>query len=67
MPKQICCFICGKENLTRNVIGLNKKMIGSSIKVFHCMDCLAEHLELSAEELEERIQTFKDSGCELFE
>ena len=67
MTKQVYCFVCGKENLTRNEIGLNKKLLGRGIRKFHCMDCLAEYLGLSLEELEERIQSFKDSDCKLFE
>lgn len=68
MAKRVDCFICGKENLTHNEIGLNKKLIGQDIeKKFHCMDCLAEYLEISKEYLLERIEEFKDSGCTLFE
>ena len=67
MAKRVDCFICGKENLTRNEIGLNKKLIGQDIEKFHCMDCLAEYLEISKEDLLERIQEFKYSGCTLFE
>jgi len=67
MAKIVDCFICGKENLTRNEIGLNKKLIGPNVAKFHCDGCLAEYLEISNEELLERIQEFKDSGCTLFE
>ena len=65
--KKTDCFICDKGNLTRNEIGLNKKLIGQDVKKFHCIDCMAEYLEISTEELLERIQEFKDSGCTLFE
>lgn len=67
MAKSINCFICGKENLTRNEIGLNKKLFGRYVEKFHCIDCLAEHIEVSTEDLLERIQEFKDFGCTLFE
>lgn len=67
MAKIIDCYICGKKNLTRNEIGLNKKLIGQDVKKFHCLQCLADYLELSVDELEERIQEFKDAGCSLFE
>ncbi|HOT60115.1 MAG TPA: hypothetical protein PK074_07645 [Spirochaetales bacterium] len=67
MTKRVDCYICGKENLTRNEIGLNKKLIGQDVKKFHCLQCLADYLELSVDELEERIQEFKDAGCSLFE
>ncbi len=67
MAKRVDCYICGKENLTRNEIGLNKKLIGQDVKKFHCMQCLADYLELSVDELVERIQEFKDAGCVMFE
>jgi biotin operon repressor len=67
MAKKVDCYICGKENLTRNEIGLNKKLIGQDLKKLHCLQCLADYLELSVDELEERIQEFKDAGCVLFE
>lgn len=66
MTKQINCFICGKENLSHNEIGLNKKLIGRNIENFHCIQCLADFFEINVELLEERILEFKESGCELF-
>jgi hypothetical protein len=67
LAKSVDCYICGKKNLTRNEIGLNKKLIGQDVKKFHCLQCLADYLELSVDELEERIQEFKDAGCTMFE
>ena len=67
MARRINCFICGKENLLRNEVGLNQKLIGQDVEKIHCIDCLAEYLEISTEDLIERIQEFKDSGCTLFE
>ena len=67
MIKEKTAYICDKENLTRNEIGLNKKLIGQDVKKFHCLHCLADYLGLSVDELEERIKEFKDAGCFLFE
>lgn len=67
MSKRIDCFICGKESLSRNVVGLNKKLIGRNIDKSHCINCLSDYLEISIEDLEERIQEFKNSGCTLFD
>jgi hypothetical protein len=67
MLKRVNCFICGKENLTRNEIGLNKKLIGRNVEKFHCLYCLADYLDISIDDLEERILEFKDSGCALFD
>jgi len=66
MQKRIDCFICGKENLSRNEIGLNRKLLGRNIEKFHCTQCLADYLDITVEDLEERIQEFKESGCQLF-
>jgi hypothetical protein len=67
MPKRTDCFVCGKEGLSRNEVGLNKKILNRNINKFHCLDCLSEYLDISPEDLLERIQEFKESGCKLFE
>jgi predicted nucleic-acid-binding Zn-ribbon protein len=61
------CYVCGKDNLSRNEIGLSKKFFGRNIKKFYCISCLADHLEMTEEELMDRIEYFKDQGCRLFE
>jgi len=67
MLKQVDCYICNKKNLTKNEVGLNKKLIGQKVHKFHCIKCLASHFEVSVKELEERIEEFKEEGCVLFE
>ena len=66
MSKRVDCFICGKEKLTYDEIGLNKKLIGLDVKKLHCLQCLADYLDISIDDLEERIEEFKDAGCILF-
>ena len=66
MPKREVCFVCGKENLTRDEIGINKKLIGRNVSKYHCMKCLADFFEISVDDLEEKIQEFKNAGCTLF-
>ena len=61
------CVICGLEHLEKNTIGINKKLLGEKIENFYCMDCLAEYLECSVEELLDKIEEFKAEGCKLFE
>ena len=61
------CVICGKENLEKNTIGINKKLLGERIENYYCMDCLAEYLECTVEELLDKIEEFKAEGCKLFE
>jgi len=66
VSKTKSCFVCGNEKLTHNEVGLNKKLMGRNINKFFCLQCLADHLDISTEDLLERIQEFKDSGCVLF-
>ena len=60
------CVICEKEILEKNVIGLNKKLLGIDIKNYYCMSCLAEFLGVTEEELLAKIDEFKEQGCKLF-
>ncbi|MEY8319954.1 hypothetical protein AAK894_02610 [Lachnospiraceae bacterium 46-61] len=61
------CVACGKKKLNKNTIGINKKLRGNSIANFYCMDCLANYLDVTIEELFEKIEEFKQEGCKLFE
>lgn len=67
MIKMADCYICGKKNLSKNEIGLTKKLMGKSSKKFYCISCLAEQLEVTTEELQDKIEEFKNEGCKLFE
>ncbi|OUN41570.1 hypothetical protein B5G26_11005 [Anaerotignum lactatifermentans] len=64
---KVDCVICGKEYLEKNTIGINKKLLGESIDSFYCMDCLAEYLGCTVQELLDKIEEFKEEGCKLFE
>lgn len=60
------CYVCGKTPLSKNEVGLSKKLIGSNTKNFYCIACLAEYLEVTEEELLDKIEEFKEEGCKLF-
>lgn len=60
------CYVCGKDNLSKDEIGITKKLIGRKTKQFYCLSCLAEYLEVTEEELLDKIEEFKDEGCTLF-
>lgn len=60
------CYVCGKENLNKNEIGITKKLLGRTSKYFYCIDCLAEYLEVDTEFLLAKIEEFKEQGCTLF-
>lgn len=63
---EIECLACGKKPLDKDTIGINKKLIGKQIKTYYCMDCLADFLGCTVEDLLEKIEEFKEEGCELF-
>jgi uncharacterized protein YlaI len=60
------CYVCGREALTKNETGLTKKLLGKDVTVFYCLDCLAEYLEVDKEFLLDKIEEFKQQGCNLF-
>jgi len=60
------CYVCGKETLSKNEIGLNKKLLGRNIVKFFCINCLSNDLEITSEELLAKIEEFKAQGCKLF-
>ena len=43
-----------------------KKLIDKKSDKFYCLGCLAEMLEVTEDELLEKIEEFKDEGCTLF-
>ncbi len=65
--KCISCVSCGKAELNKNEVGINKKLLGEHLEHFYCLECLADYLEVSVEELNAKIEEFKDEGCKLFD
>lgn len=59
------CFICN-SNLPKDIIGLNKKLMGRKIGKYLCLLCLADYLEVTSDELLNKIEEFKEQGCSLF-
>ena len=53
------CVICGKQELDKDTIGINKKLLGTDIENFYCMEC-------TVDELLDKIEEFKAEGCKLF-
>lgn len=64
--KTVNCRFCEKTNLSFNEIGLCKKLLGRNIETFMCLNCLAEYLEVTSEELLSKMEEFKGQGCKLF-
>ena len=60
------CVACGEEISEKNIIGINKKLLGEKVKNIYCMPCLAEYLGTTVEDLNDKIEEFKEEGCKLF-
>lgn len=60
------CIACGKNPLSKDEIGINKKLLGEQIDSFYCLDCLADYLEVETQDLLDKIEEFKEEGCKLF-
>lgn len=59
------CLQCKKE-LSRDEVGLNKKLLGRNTKQFLCIECLGTYLNTDTEILHQKIVQFKEEGCTLF-
>ena len=60
------CIACRKPELTKQTIGINIKLLGTENKSYYCMDCLADYLGCTVDDLLEKIEEFKAEGCKLF-
>lgn len=65
------CHECEREIkngiiTAKNIIALNKKLLGRKIIIFFCADCLAEYLGIEKSDLPEMAERFKSQGCTLF-
>lgn len=59
------CFHCGQK-VVKDVIALNKKMLGRYTNRFLCITCLAQYLGCAEEDLRNKIEELKELGCTLF-
>ena len=67
MAKKIECVACGKKSLSKNEVGINKKLLGMKSENFYCLECLADFLEVEPQDILDKIEDFKNDGCKLFE
>jgi hypothetical protein len=65
MSKRVSCYHCEAE-VAKIAVALNKKLLGRKITRFYCLDCLANYLEVTTDELLARAEEFKEQGCALF-
>lgn len=66
MIKKIYCSFCNTEILEKDIIALNRKLLGRNIKRKLCITCLADYLSCTEEDLRIKIEEFKEQGCTLF-
>ena len=65
--KNFQCVVCGKKPLSKNEIGITKKLLGMKSESFYCLECLANFLEVEPQDILDKIEDFKNDGCKLFE
>ncbi len=60
------CRVCGKTPLSRDEMGMTKKLIDKQAVKFYCLPCLAKFIEADEAELVAKLREFKAEGCTLF-
>lgn len=63
--KEKPCYKCGSV-VGKDVIALNKKLLGHLTRRVLCMTCLSEYLGCTVSDLENLMRQFKEQGCALF-
>ena len=59
------CTLCGAK-LTRDEIGLYKKLVNRGATTFHCKTCLCEEFHMTPKQADDMIANFRAQGCVLF-
>ncbi len=62
--KKLCCE-CGKP-LSKDEVALTRKLTDVDAKEFYCLDCFAEYIGCTIDDLKIKIGEFKEQGCTLF-
>jgi hypothetical protein len=57
----------GEKFTLKDIIGLNKKLLGRYQNEHFCIRCLCEVMEQTETQLFEKVHEFKEAGCKLFE
>ena len=59
------CAVCQKT-LTRDEIGITKKLINRGAESFLCKECLARRFKIEVSDIDRLIENFRRDGCSLF-
>lgn len=60
------CRVCDKENLSRDEIGITRKMFGRRQEEMFCIDCIADFFNVERQDILDKIEEAKAGGCTLF-
>lgn len=60
------CEECGKAKLSKDEIGICRKLLSENTSTFFCLECFADYLGCSVDDLKDKIAQFKEEGCTLF-
>ena len=66
MEEILYCGLCGSR-ISRDEAALNRKLSGIQTQEFLCLGCMAEELGVTEQDLQHKIEDFRESGCTLFE
>ncbi len=61
------CVACGKSPLSKDEIGINRKLLHPDATRFYCLACLADYLGADEQDILDKIEQFKEEGCKLFD
>ena len=61
----LTCITCGRP-LEKDEVALTRKLINRGATLYLCIDCLAKKFEVTREDLEKKIEEFRQMGCTLF-
>lgn len=64
--KNLSCLLCGQHPINKDEYAICIKLLGENIENFYCLNCLAEYLEVTTEDILDKIEEFKSEGCNLF-
>lgn len=65
MSRRKNCSQCANP-LKKDEIALSRKLIDLDTEEFYCISCMADYFGCSVEDLQVKIQEFKEQGCTLF-
>lgn len=66
MSQKCECCKCGKEITDKDIIGINRKLLGARTRKFMCLKHLAEFFGTEEHVLRAKIEELKDNNCPLF-